>query len=458
MLKVHLECDFTKCDKTFLNFETDLPADRVDENRKAYKAEFDGTVDSGSLSVLVPLPHGHAPVPMIMIGKIKTRTEKDPKGKIKWRACPKGFKQRDGLNNDNDADDIYAPVMDMTTLRTLLSIGNSRDANLRQADVTQAFLWADLDEEVYDTAPPGYDLGRDAHGRPLVFRVLKAIYGLKQSPACWYKLISRWLLEQGYQQSGYDQCLFRAWRNADGPIDPSQIRDDQHGDFMSIGFHVGDFPAVTATSDKQRETEFLDSLRSRFDITDLGEPTQLLGLNIEHDKVARSLKISCPTVLNGMLENTGMTGAYPTTSPAMNPEPNDLIAADNEYRHEGLDPAKVIGSMQYAASSCRPDLALVCSSLGSERQKKTLAGLKNLKRAIGYVAGTVNMGLIYRGATTSRFAQVTTWVDSEFGGDLKLTKDPTGRPSDGFGILVGNDLVAYCTKSADTVVLSSAHA
>jgi len=454
VLKVHLECDFTKCDKTFHNFEADLPADRVDENRKAYKAEFDGMVDSGSLSQPVSLPHGHVPVPMIMIGKIKTPTEKDPKGKLKWRACPKGFKQRDGLNYD--ADDIHAPVMDKTTLRVLLSIGNSRDANLRQADVTQAFLWADLDEEVYVTAPPGYDLGRDDHGRPLVFRVLKAIYGLKQSPACWYKLISRWLLDQGYQQSGYDQCLFHAWRNADGQIDPSQSPDDQNDDFMFIGFHVDDF--LTVTTDKQWETEFLDSLRSRFDITDLGEPTQLLGLNIERDKTARSLKISCPTVLNDMLENTGMTGAYPTTSPAMNPEPTDLITADNEYRHEGLDPAKVIGSMQYAASSCRPDLALVCSSLGSERQKKTLAGLKNLKRSIGYVAGTVNMGLIYHGATTSRFAQITVYVDSEFGGDLKLTMNPTGRPRYGFGIFVGNDLVAYRTKSADTVVLSSANA
>ena len=247
VLKVHLECDFTKCDKTFHNFEADLPADRVDENRKAYKAEFDGMVDSGSLSQPVSLPHGHVPVPMIMVGKIKTPTEKDPKGKLKWRACPKGFKQRDGLNYD--ADDIHAPVMDKTTLRVLLSIGNSRDANLRQADVTQAFLWADLDEEVYVTAPPGYDLGRDDHGRPLVFRVLKAIYGLKQSPACWYKLISRWLLDQGYQQSGYDQCLFHAWRNADGQIDPSQSPDDQHDDFMFIGFHVDDF--LTATT---RET------------------------------------------------------------------------------------------------------------------------------------------------------------------------------------------------------------
>ena len=164
------------------------------------------------------------------------------------------------------------------------------------------------------------------------------------------------------------------------------------------------------------------------------------------------------TVLNDMLQDTGMTGAYPTTSPATNPEPKDLIIADNDYRQEGLDPAKVIGSMQYAACSCRPDLALVCSALGSERQTKTLAGLKNLKRSIGYVAGTIDMGLIYHGATSSRFAQITVWVDSEFGGDLKLAKDPTGRPRYGFAIFVGNDLVYYRTTAADSVVLSSAHA
>ena len=320
-------------------------------------------VYSGSLSQPVSLPHGHVPVPTIMVGKIKTPTEKDPKGKLKWRACPKGFKQRDGLNYD--ADDTHAPVIDKTTLRVLLNIGNSRDANLRQTDVTQAFLWADLDKEVYVTAPPGYDLGRDDHGRPFVFRVLKAIYVLKQSPACWYKLISRWLLDQGYQQSGYDPTSACSTPGAMPTARSTRARspDDQHDGFMFIGFHVDDF--LTVTTDKQWETEFLDSLRSRFDIADLGEPTQLLGLNIERVKTARSLKTSCPTVLNDMLENTGMTGVYPTTSPAMNPEPNDLITADNEYRHEGLDPAKAIGSMQYAASSCRPDLALVCSSLGS---------------------------------------------------------------------------------------------
>ena len=93
MPKAHLECDFTKCDKTFRNFDADLPAGRVDETRMAYKEGFDGMVDSSSLSQPASLPHGLFPVPMIMVGTIKTPTEMDPKGKLKWRACPKGFNQ-----------------------------------------------------------------------------------------------------------------------------------------------------------------------------------------------------------------------------------------------------------------------------------------------------------------------------------------------------------------------------
>ena len=70
--------------------------------------------------------------------------------------------------------------MDKTTLRILLSIGNSRDANLCQADVTQAFLWADLDEEVYVTAPPGY--------RADYLRIIT--YGIARSGREWRPLVA----------------------------------------------------------------------------------------------------------------------------------------------------------------------------------------------------------------------------------------------------------------------------
>ena len=79
-------------------------------------------------------------------------------------------------------------------------------------------------------------------------------------------------------------------------------------------------------------------------------------------KAAYARLCACP-----MAHRSRMSLCALTTSPAMNPEPNDLIAADDEYRHEGLDSAKIIGSMQYAASNCRPDLALVCMCSCLER-------------------------------------------------------------------------------------------
>ena len=114
--------------------------------------------------------------------------------------------------------------------------------------------------------------------------------------------------------------------------------------------------------------------------------------------------------------------------------------------------------MLRAAAVLISRLCALLSALGSERQTPTRAGLKNLKRAVSYVAGTVNMGLTYHGATTDRYAQITVFVDSAFGGDLKLVQKPTGRPRYGFGVFVGNDLVYWQTKAADSVVLSSAHA
>ena len=55
----------------------------------------------------------------------------------------------------------------------------------------------------------------------------------------WYTAGGNDFAEKGYQQSAYDQCLFHAWRNNDGPIDPSETPDHQHDDFILIGFHVG---------------------------------------------------------------------------------------------------------------------------------------------------------------------------------------------------------------------------
>jgi len=53
---------------------------------------------------------------------------------------------------------------------------------LKHFDVKTAFLYGELEEEVYLEQPEGFDNGS---GR--VCRLKRSLYGLKQAPRCWNK-------------------------------------------------------------------------------------------------------------------------------------------------------------------------------------------------------------------------------------------------------------------------------
>ena len=127
---------------------------------------------------------------------------------------------------------------------------------MRVCDVFMAFLNAQLTEEVYMYAPPGVDIGVDDEGNPNVFRLLRAVYGLKQSPSCWNDLIDKWLKTEApgnLTQNPYDRCFFHAWRG---------------DDFFLLGFHVDDFLIVT--TDEAWEKEFMTAISNRFEVKDMG--------------------------------------------------------------------------------------------------------------------------------------------------------------------------------------------
>ena len=59
---------------------------------------------------------------------------------------------------------------------------------LHQIDVTNAFLYDDLRDEVYMKQPEGFVVKGQEH---LVCKLKRSIYGLKQSSRCWNTVLDQ---------------------------------------------------------------------------------------------------------------------------------------------------------------------------------------------------------------------------------------------------------------------------
>ncbi|CAI7806333.1 unnamed protein product, partial [Closterium sp. NIES-53] len=118
---------------------------------------------------------------------------------MKNRLVVKGLTQVCGA----DYDETYSPVSSYVTLRIFLSIVAVFDLNLMQLDMKNAFLQSKLNRVLYMHQPDYFD---DGTGR--VCKLLKSLYGLKQSPLLWYRALDGMLLGAGWKKSQVDEALY----------------------------------------------------------------------------------------------------------------------------------------------------------------------------------------------------------------------------------------------------------
>ncbi|KHJ32258.1 hypothetical protein EV44_g0261 [Erysiphe necator] len=91
----------------------------------------------------------------------------------------------------------------MATLRAFLSIVAAEDLECWQFDIKNAFTESEMKEIVFLKPPKGVNVTK---GKSL--RVLRSLYGLKQSARDWNQLLHSQLLSWGFIQSLADPCLF----------------------------------------------------------------------------------------------------------------------------------------------------------------------------------------------------------------------------------------------------------
>ena len=162
----------------------------------------------------------------------------------------KGCSQRQGI----DYGETFSSVVRSSSIRAVLSFAASQKMVLAQFDVSTAFLYGELEEEIYMHQPEGFD---DGSGR--VCRLKRSLYGLKQAPRCWNKRFGNFLRQLGFQQNKADPCIFMRVR----------------GNEIIIALYVDDGQMV-ATSEAEIK-QLVADLESEFKVT-AKEASYFLGL------------------------------------------------------------------------------------------------------------------------------------------------------------------------------------
>jgi hypothetical protein len=297
---------------------------------------------------LVELPPGQQAISTCWVLKLKALEI--------FKACfvARGFSQKAGIN----FDDTYAPVLRLENLRLLLAYAVMNGHVVHSMDVNNAFLQADLHEEIYVTQPEGFVNPDQPHH---VYRLKKALYGLKQAPLAWNCTLDTFLVQIGFAAASADLCLYALHNHCassdgdQGPYDPELHRTFIHSSssgrpLVILSVYVNNLLIVGSPIDVDAIKK---QLCQRFHIKDFGSVSTILGIDIVYNASAGTLDISQQQKILDLATEFEL-GAKPLSCPL--PAGTDLRVVEwTSLTHASLKFRHLVSALLYIALATQPD-------------------------------------------------------------------------------------------------------
>lgn len=184
-----------------------------------------------------------------------------------------------------DYSEIFSHVVKKPTIHVILSLVAQYEWFMRQLDVKNDFLHGDLRDEVYMQQPQGFV---QVGSSPLVCKLMKSLYDLKQTPCAWFECFTPHILTC-FVASSVDSSLFIC----------------KHGTSLTYLLLYVDNIIVT-----ENDSYYIDGLVIqlclRFDLTDLSALKYFLGLEVAHTLVG--ISVTWAKYAKDILNHFGMIG------------------------------------------------------------------------------------------------------------------------------------------------------
>lgn len=291
-------------------------------------------------------------------------------------------------------------------------------------DAPNAYLQSSLDDEIYMKPPQGLML--PPHLTNHVLRVLKGLYGLKQSGRGWNKKITNYLTSIGFKALSGDNCVFI-----------------NHTTHVIISLYVDDFLIFSKSMTAIKKLKSL--LIKEYNMKDLGPAKFILGIRIRREK--DKIMIDQSSYIRSFLQKYKMDKANSVLTPMTNYDACSP-ATVNEPRANQLEYQERIGSLMFLMINTRPDIAQAVGKLSQYTHDPAIRHRNAVDHLMKYLNGITNLALTYKPNDTGP----TSYADAAYGDNYDR------KSSYGHVLMLGNGAVIWASKKQRSVVTSTMEA
>lgn len=350
---------------------------------------------------------------------VKWVFKKKKENEYKARLVVRRYQQKDHV------DDIYSPIAKMQTLKLLLSFCCQNGLIIEQMDVETAFLNSKVKSEVYVNQPAGYE-----NGTTKVYKLMQALYGLRESPRSWYECFNRSMEEMKFKRSKYDYCLYIN-------------RENMEVTFILL--FVDDMLICSNKLENVKRTKL--ELSKRYKMKDLGKVKTYIGIYVDYDLDKREMKLSQTKYIESLamkynLENAKLYHTPMETNLKITP----AVSIDNRIKYRNL-----IGEVLYVSTGTRPDVSFSVNYLARFQNCYDATHYKYALRILKYLYLTKGLKLTYR--KDNKADILDCMVDADWAGDFVYRISTSGYVIRFFG-----NTIYWKSRKQGSVTKSSTHA